>query len=70
MLKLFQHLYITSEFNFNDFSQANIDKIWNSSSKLNSMAWNAYKNINNVSQLLKSIKIVERSIELEKTTIM
>lgn len=34
------------------------------------MAWNAYKNINDVSQLLKSIKIVERSIELEKTTIM
>jgi len=54
------------DFDYNDFSQSNIDKIWNSSSKLNSMAWNAYKTKNDISTLLKAIKIVERSTELEK----
>ncbi|MEM6718011.1 MAG: thioredoxin domain-containing protein [Bacteroidota bacterium] len=53
-------------FDMNDFSQANLDKIWDSSSKLNSMAWNAYENQENVKILLKAIKVVERSIELEK----
>lgn len=53
-------------FDVNDFSQANLDKIWNSSSKLNSLAWNAYKNHNDIKILLKAIKAVERSIELEK----
>jgi thioredoxin 1 len=49
-----------------DFSQTNIDKLWDSSSALNSLAWNAYKTYNDVKILLKAIKIVERSIELEK----
>ena len=53
-------------FDVNDYSQKSIDNIWNSSSKLNSMAWNAYKNHDDIQILLKSIKIVERSIELEK----
>lgn len=53
-------------FDVNDFSQANLDKIWDSSSKLNSLAWNAYKNHNDIKVLLKAIKAVERSIELEK----
>ncbi|MCH2194040.1 thioredoxin domain-containing protein [Kordia sp.] len=55
-----------NSFDVNDFSQANIDSIWNSSSKLNSLAWNAYKTQDNVKILLRSIKAVERSIELEK----
>jgi thioredoxin 1 len=54
------------DFDMSDFSQANLDKIWDSSSKLNSMAWNAYKNVDNVKILLKAIKVVERSVELEK----
>lgn len=49
-----------------DFSQTNIDKLWDSSSDLNSLAWNAYITNNDVKILLKAIKIVERSIELEK----
>lgn len=53
-------------FDVNDFSQGNIDNIWNSSSKLNSLAWNAYEEHDDIQILLKSIKIVERSIELEK----
>ena len=55
------------DFDLNDFSQSNIDKVWNSSSKLNSLAWNAYKNYNDIKILLKAIKVVERSIELEAT---
>ena len=55
-----------NSFHVNDFSQANIDSIWNSSYKLNSLAWNAYKTQDNVKILLRSIKAVERSIELEK----
>ncbi|WP_046756943.1 thioredoxin family protein [Kordia jejudonensis] len=57
----------SDDFDVNDFSQTNIDKIWNDSSKLNSLAWNAYKNHNDVKILLKAIKAVERSIELEAT---
>ncbi|MEM6685481.1 MAG: thioredoxin domain-containing protein [Bacteroidota bacterium] len=55
-----------SDFDMTDFSQTNLNKIWDSSSKLNSMAWNAYENQDNVKILLKAIKVVERSIELEK----
>ncbi|WP_298422159.1 thioredoxin family protein [uncultured Kordia sp.] len=57
----------TDDFDVNDYSQANIDKVWDSSTKLNSLAWNAYKNHNDVKILLKAIKAVERSIELEAT---
>ena len=58
----------TSDRNFDldDFSQANIDKIWNNATKLNSLAWNAYKKHDDIKVLLKAIKVVERSIELEK----
>ncbi|AXG67980.1 thioredoxin-1 [Kordia sp. SMS9] len=48
-----------------EFSQATLDKIWNSSTRLNSLAWHAYKEHDNVRHLLKAIKVVERSIELE-----
>ncbi|EDP97690.1 thioredoxin (trxA) [Kordia algicida OT-1] len=57
----------TDDFDLNDFSQSNIDKIWNSSSKLNSLAWNAYKTQSDIKILLRAIKAVERSIELEAT---
>ena len=56
----------TDDFDMSDFSQENLNKIWDSSSLLNSMAWKAYENENNVKILLKAIKVVERSIELEK----
>lgn len=56
----------SDSFDVDDYSQANLDKAWDSSSKLNSLAWNAYKNHNDVKILLKAIKAVERSIELEK----
>ncbi|WP_046745179.1 thioredoxin family protein [Kordia zhangzhouensis] len=52
--------------NSDEFSQSTLDEIWNSSSKLNSLAWHAYQKHDNVKHLLKAIKIVERSIELEK----
>lgn len=54
-----------SEFDATDYSDANIEDNWNSSSKLNSLAWNIYKNENNIDLILKGIKAVERSIELE-----
>ncbi len=50
-----------------EFSQATLDKIWDSSTRLNSLAWHAYKEHNNIKHLLKAIKAVERSIELEAT---
>ncbi|QHI36656.1 Thioredoxin-1 [Kordia antarctica] len=50
-----------------EFSQATLDKIWNSSTKLNSLAWHTYKTHNDVSDLLKAIKVVERSVELGAT---
>lgn len=50
-----------------EFSQTTLDKIWNSSSNLNSLAWHAYKEHNNIDDLLKALKVVERSIELEAT---
>jgi thioredoxin 1 len=55
-----------NSFDVNDFSQSNIEKFWDSSSKLNSLAWNAYKTQDNIKVLLRAIKAVERSIELEK----
>jgi thioredoxin 1 len=53
-------------FDLDDFSQTNIDKIWDSSPKLNSLAWNAYQRYNDINILLKAIKVVERSIVLDK----
>lgn len=50
-----------------EFSKGTLDKIWNSSTRLNSLAWHVYKEHENVKHLLKAIKIVERSIELEAT---
>ena len=50
-----------------EFSQTTLEKIWSSSSKLNSLAWHTYKEHNDIDALLKAIKVVERSIELEAT---
>ncbi len=50
-----------------EFSQATLDKIWDSSSKLNSLAWHTYKEHSDIDALFKAIKVVERSIELEAT---
>ena len=50
-----------------EYSDTTIDKIKNSSSKLNSLAWHTYKEHNDIDSLLKAIKIVERSIALEAT---
>jgi len=50
-----------------EFSQTTLEKIWNSSSNLNSLAWHTYKEHNDIDALLKAIKVVERSIELEAT---
>jgi thioredoxin 1 len=51
--------------NSDEFSDSNIDLIWNSSSRLNSLAWHTYKSHEDIKSLLKAIKIIERSIELE-----
>ena len=50
-----------------EFSQATLDKIWDSSTKLNSLAWHTYKEHSDIDALLKAIKVVERSVELEAT---
>ena len=50
-----------------EFSQTTLDKIWDSSTKLNSLAWHTYKEHNDIDALLKAIKVVERSVELEAT---
>lgn len=55
-----------SSFDVNNYNQENIDAIWDSSSKLNSLAWNAYKNHNDRDILLKALQAAERSISLEK----
>ena len=48
-----------------EFTQGTLDKIWNSSTRLNSLAWHTYKTHDTIDDLLKAIKIVERSVELE-----
>ncbi|ARV08854.1 thiol reductase thioredoxin [Winogradskyella sp. PC-19] len=53
--------------NSDEYSQATLDVIWNSSSRLNSLAWHTYEEHGDVDSLLKAIKIVERSIDLEAT---
>ncbi|MBC8755694.1 thioredoxin fold domain-containing protein [Kordia sp. YSTF-M3] len=50
-----------------EFSQATLDKIWDSSTRLNSLAWHTYKEHSDIDSLLKAIKVVERSVELEAT---
>jgi thioredoxin 1 len=52
---------------YDEFSDSTIDKINYNSSRLNSLAWHTYKEHNDIDSLLKAIKIVERSIELEAT---
>lgn len=51
----------------NEFTDDTTTEIWDSSSKLNSLAWHTYEEHEDVKSLLKAIKIVERSIELEAT---
>ena len=53
--------------NVDEFSKENLNKIWNNSTKLNSLAWHTYNKHNDVDALLKAIKIAERSIELNTT---
>tara|TARA_Y100000588_G_scaffold91561_1_gene98899 strand:- start:9948 stop:10718 length:771 start_codon:yes stop_codon:yes gene_type:complete len=47
-----------------EFGQDVLDSIWDSWEKLNSLSWHAYLEHDNVKDLLKAIKAVERSIEL------
>lgn len=49
-----------------EFSDATINKIWDDWSELNSLAWHAYEEHKEVDVLLKSIKIAQRSIELDE----
>ena len=49
-----------------EFSQENIDAIWNDFNKLNSLAWHAYENHEDVKSIVTSLKLVKRSIELNK----
>lgn len=48
-----------------EFSDNNINILWNDWQKLNSLAWHAYEKHEDVKSLVKAIKIVERSIELQ-----
>lgn len=48
----------------NEFGQDVLDDIWDSWEKLNSLSWHAYLEHDNVKDLIKAIKAVERSIEL------
>lgn len=52
--------------NADEFSNDNLNKIWNSSTMLNSFAWHVYENHNDVDELLQAIKIAERSIEMNR----
>ena len=49
-----------------EFSDATIAEIDNSSTSLNSLAWHAYEEHNDINDLLKAIRVVEKSIELDK----
>nr|WP_321244571.1 thioredoxin [uncultured Psychroserpens sp.] len=51
--------------NYDEFSDDTVDELWNSSQRLNSLAWHTYKSHEDIKSLLKAIKIVKRSIELE-----
>ncbi|GAK77508.1 MAG: thioredoxin domain-containing protein [Nonlabens ulvanivorans] len=48
-----------------EYSQDSIDAIWYDSNALNSKAWHAYLEHSEIDVLLKSIKMVKRSIELD-----
>jgi thioredoxin 1 len=52
--------------NADEFSDDNLNKIWNSSTMLNSFAWHIYENHNDIDALLKAITITEHSIEINK----
>ncbi len=52
--------------NSDEFGDDVVDLIWSNSDKLNSLAWHAYLEHNDIDVLFKSIKIIERSIELDK----
>ncbi len=49
-----------------EFSQSTINNLWDSWSNLNSPAWHAYEEHNEIDALLQAIKIVERSIAVDK----
>lgn len=48
-----------------EFSDDNINILWNDWRKLNSLAWHAYEKHEDVKSLVKAIKIVERSVEIQ-----
>ncbi|AGC78120.1 thioredoxin 1 [Nonlabens dokdonensis] len=50
----------------NEFSISNVADIWDSSRKLNSLAWHIYLEHDEDEVLYKGIEIVERSIELDQ----
>lgn len=51
--------------NLDEFNDETIDVLWNDSAKLNSLAWHAYKEHEDIKSLRKALKIAERSIELD-----
>lgn len=52
--------------NDDEFSNEKISAIWNDSSKLNSLAWHAYEEHTDIKALVTSLKLVKRSIELDR----
>ena len=49
-----------------EFDDIRIEKIWENASELNSLAWHAYLEHEDISSLLIGLDIVKRSIELEE----
>ena len=49
-----------------EFSDTTVEKIKNDWRKLNSLAWHAYQEHDDISSLLKAIKIVKKSIAIEQ----
>jgi thioredoxin 1 len=49
-----------------EFSKDKIAAIWNDYSKLNSLAWHAYEEHDDIKSIVTSIKLIKRSIELNE----
>ncbi len=52
----------------NEFSDSNLANIWTDANSLNDLAWHAYLEHNDIDVLLKAIKIIERSVALQRNT--
>ncbi|MBX2845685.1 MAG: hypothetical protein KTR13_05660 [Saprospiraceae bacterium] len=50
------------------YSQSNVDENWNNWQDLNSLAWQAFLNENDIRDLLVALKMAKRSIELNKNS--